>query len=113
MSRLAGVAQVLALAPGVSRHGATLTALRSRGVDRETAAKTSLVLSLPVALGAAGLTAVRGRGLPPLLPAATAGVTAYAATKRARWSRNALVGSVVVRVGVAAAALAQERGRRA
>lgn len=51
----AGAAQVLALAPGVSRAGATLTALRLCRVDRAAAQRFSLLMSLPVTAGAAGL----------------------------------------------------------
>ena len=52
----AALAQVLALAPGVSRFGATLTALRLLQVDRAAAQRFSLLMSLPVTAGAAGLT---------------------------------------------------------
>ena len=55
----AGLAQVAALVPGVSRSGATLTALRLAGVDRQAAARFTLLLSLPVTAGAAGLTLAR------------------------------------------------------
>lgn len=107
----AALAQVVALVPGVSRQGAVLTALRASGVDRAAAARTSLVMSLPVSLGAAGLTAVRGRALPPLVPALAAAATAYAAARRARWTGNSTKAAVVVRMGVAAAAVAQDRRR--
>jgi undecaprenyl-diphosphatase len=55
----AAVAQVAALVPGVSRTGATLTALRLRRVDRAAAQRFSLLMSLPVTAGAAGLTLLR------------------------------------------------------
>jgi undecaprenyl-diphosphatase len=42
-----GVAQSLALIPGVSRSGATLTAALFRGMERETAARFSFLLGLP------------------------------------------------------------------
>jgi undecaprenyl-diphosphatase len=58
----AGLAQVAALVPGVSRSGATLTALRLAGVDRQAAARFTLLLSLPVTAGAAGLTLARTPG---------------------------------------------------
>ncbi|MCW2725711.1 MAG: putative bacitracin resistance protein, partial [Frankiales bacterium] len=44
----AAVAQVAALAPGVSRSGAALTALRGLGVRRAEAQRFSLLMSLPV-----------------------------------------------------------------
>ncbi len=55
----AGLAQVVALVPGVSRSGATLTALRLAGVEREAARRFTLLLSLPVTAGAAVLTLSR------------------------------------------------------
>ncbi len=61
-----GVAQALALQPGVSRSGVTITAARAMGFDRETAARFSFLLSLPIIAGAAlykGLE-VAGDGLP-------------------------------------------------
>ncbi len=48
-----GMAQTLALIPGVSRSGATLTAALSRNFKRESAARFSLLLSMPAILGAA------------------------------------------------------------
>lgn len=47
-----GVAQALALQPGVSRSGVTLTAARGLGLDREAAARISFLLSLPIIAGA-------------------------------------------------------------
>jgi undecaprenyl-diphosphatase len=47
-----GVAQAVALQPGVSRSGVTITAARAMGFDRETAARFSFLLSLPVIAGA-------------------------------------------------------------
>lgn len=57
---LIGVAQALALAPGVSRSGITMTAALLLGLSRSTAARFSLLLSIPTtaaagALGAADL----------------------------------------------------------
>jgi len=47
-----GVAQVLALNPGTSRSGITITAGRFLGFDRDTAARISFLMSLPVTGGA-------------------------------------------------------------
>ena len=47
-----GAAQALALQPGVSRSGVTMTAARAIGLDRESAARFSFLLSLPVIFGA-------------------------------------------------------------
>lgn len=49
-----GLAQVLALIPGVSRSGATISSGMLTGLDRGTAARFSFLLSLP-AVAAAGL----------------------------------------------------------
>ncbi|HET9323949.1 MAG TPA: undecaprenyl-diphosphatase UppP [Gaiellaceae bacterium] len=47
-----GVAQSLALAPGVSRSGITITAGRFIGLDRDSAARLSFLLLIPTTLGA-------------------------------------------------------------
>jgi undecaprenyl-diphosphatase len=47
-----GAAQALALQPGVSRSGVTMTAARAIGLDRASAARFSFLLSLPVIFGA-------------------------------------------------------------
>jgi undecaprenyl-diphosphatase len=49
---LIGLAQVLALIPGVSRSGITITAARSYRLDRDSAARFSFLLLVPVVLGA-------------------------------------------------------------
>ncbi len=48
-----GLFQALALVPGVSRSGATLTAARGLGISRTSAAKVSFLLGCPVMLAAA------------------------------------------------------------
>ena len=48
-----GCAQVLALAPGVSRSGITMTAGLFRGLDRPAAARFSFLLSAPITVAAA------------------------------------------------------------
>jgi undecaprenyl-diphosphatase len=55
---LLGTAQALALQPGVSRSGVTITAARSMGLDRESAARFSFLLSLPIIAGAGAYKAV-------------------------------------------------------
>lgn len=62
-----GVAQALALVPGVSRNGATLAAARLRGFPRADANALSRHVALPVIGGATALKSVRlaRRGLPP------------------------------------------------
>ncbi len=49
-----GCSQALALIPGVSRSGATITTGLLRGFDRESAARFSFLMSLPITLGAVG-----------------------------------------------------------
>jgi undecaprenyl-diphosphatase len=50
---LIGLAQAVALIPGVSRSGATMTAGRATGLSREAAAKYSFMAALPIIAGAA------------------------------------------------------------
>ena len=50
---LIGLAQVLALVPGVSRSGSTMTAGRALGFDRQSAAVFSFLMSMPVTAAAA------------------------------------------------------------
>jgi len=49
----AGLAQGMAILPGLSRSGATISVLLAKGVDGETAARFSFLLSLPAVAGAA------------------------------------------------------------
>jgi len=51
-SLIIGFSQVLALMPGVSRSGITMTAGLFSGMTRETAARFSFLLSTPIILGA-------------------------------------------------------------
>jgi undecaprenyl-diphosphatase len=63
-----GLAQTLALAPGVSRSGVTISAARFLGLDREAAANVSFLLLVPITLGAVvwkGVTDVLLGDLPP------------------------------------------------
>ena len=52
-SVLSGVFQGIAVLPGVSRSGATITALSLVGVDKKEAADFSFLMSIPVILGSA------------------------------------------------------------
>ena len=49
---LIGCAQAVAVFPGISRSGSTITATMARGVNRENAAKFSFLMSVPAAVGA-------------------------------------------------------------
>jgi undecaprenyl-diphosphatase len=63
-----GVAQSLSLAPGVSRSGITISAARFLGLDRDSAARLSFLLLVPITLGAIvfkGVTDVLLADLPP------------------------------------------------
>jgi undecaprenyl-diphosphatase len=64
-----GLAQCLALMPGVSRSGVTITAARFMRLDRDSAARLSFLLLIPIVFGAAVLKGVKdillGNGLPP------------------------------------------------
>ena len=55
-----GLVQCIALIPGVSRSGATISAGLFRGLDRVTATRLSFFLAIP-ALTAAGLFELEGR----------------------------------------------------
>ncbi len=55
---LLGAAQALALQPGVSRSGVTITVARAMGLDRPSAARFSFLLSLPIIAGAGAYKAV-------------------------------------------------------
>ena len=48
-----GIMQAVAIVPGVSRSGATLSGALSRGLNRDFAARFSFLLSIPAILGAA------------------------------------------------------------
>ena len=56
---LVGIAQALALAPGVSRSGITITAGRLFRLDRDAAARLSFLLLVPTVLGAVLLKGVK------------------------------------------------------
>jgi undecaprenyl-diphosphatase len=74
-----GLAQALALAPGVSRSGAVLAAARARGFARADSLSLARCTALPVILGASALKAlrlVRGGAPPGLGPALCAGAGA-------------------------------------
>ena len=90
-----GLAQVLSLAPGVSRSGITITAGRFLSLDRDTAARVSFLLLAPVTAGAVvfkGIEALReglpdGVAGPMIVGTIAAAVSGYAAI----WGLLALV----------------------
>jgi undecaprenyl-diphosphatase len=81
---LIGLAQVLALVPGVSRSGSTMTAGRALKLDRQSAAVFSFLMSMPVTAAAALLKVpdlLRTEGITPTLIAGviSAGVSSWLA----------------------------------
>ena len=108
-----GLAQVLALVPGTSRSGVTISAGMLGGLDRRTAARFSFLLSLPAVAAAGLLEAWQERhgilGSPDGIAAAVAGTVAAAVVGYAaiRWLL-AMLGShtlwpfIAYRLGLAA-----------
>ncbi|MFH1539019.1 MAG: undecaprenyl-diphosphate phosphatase [bacterium] len=83
---LIGCAQALAIAPGISRSGATIVAALLLGAGREEATRFSFLLSIPAILGAAALGAkdlsaaeVSGLALPVAVGCAAAFAAGIAA----------------------------------
>jgi undecaprenyl-diphosphatase len=85
-----GVAQALALAPGVSRSGVTLSALRGLRINREEAVRYAFLLTIPLIGGSAaykGLKVGSNGGLPAgtsgafLIGTVTALVSGYLAAR--------------------------------
>lgn len=110
-----GVAQAVAIIPGISRSGSTIVAGLVVGLRREDAVKFSFLLSLPAILGAALLELrhlpATAEGLSPLLAAAgfaLAAATGYLAIMVVlRWTREGRLWQFgVYCLGLAALALA-------
>ena len=84
-----GFAQVLAVFPGASRSGTTISAGMARGLDRPPAARFAFLMSIPVMLAAGGyqsldLLKMSGLGailLPLLVGFVTAGIVGWLAIK--------------------------------
>lgn len=72
-----GIAQALALIPGVSRSGVTITAGRATGLDRVSAARFSFLLATPITFGA-GLLELRHLSHDISIAALAAGVVTAA-----------------------------------
>lgn len=90
-----GVAQVLALNPGTSRSGITITAARLSGFSREAAARLSFLMSVPIIAGAVFFKLAKlvrdgipdGLFMPMLVGIAVAGISGWLAM----WSMIRLV----------------------
>ncbi|HEX7126364.1 MAG TPA: undecaprenyl-diphosphate phosphatase, partial [Thermodesulfobacteriota bacterium] len=80
-----GLAQAVALVPGVSRSGATITAALALGASRDAAARFSFLLSAPIVFGAGllevGEMARVGIDLPFLVGVATSALVGYLAIR--------------------------------
>jgi len=121
---LLGLAQATALAPGVSRNGATLTVARLRRLDRPAASRLSRHAALPIIAGAGVLKSVRlaRRGLPPALRApfaaglGAAAVSTLACRRLLGWTESAPsfapLGLYRVAFGGGALAVLRRSGRR-
>jgi len=117
-----GLAQAAALAPGVSRNGATLTVARARGFSRRDAQTLSWHAALGVIIGASALKGARiaREGVPPggrgVLAAGAA--SAFSSTlasarllRRGRLAERPLLPYSLYRCLLAAFVLARLRGR--
>ena len=82
-----GTAQVLALNPGTSRSGITMTAARYLGFDRDAAARASFLMAIPVTAGAVALKLFKlvgdgvpdGLGIPMVVGIVTSGISGWVA----------------------------------
>lgn len=92
---LVGAAQALALNPGTSRAGITMTAARRLGFDRTAAVRLSFLMSLPVIAGAVVLKVggLLADGMPDglLTPMLIGVVTSFVSGLGAVWGTIALV----------------------
>lgn len=77
---IVGLGQALALIPGVSRSGGTITTARLLGYDRDAAARASFLLAIPAVLasGFFQLFKTAGNGTLDLAPTLVAAVIAFA-----------------------------------
>ncbi len=84
---MVGAAQVLALNPGTSRSGITITAGRFLGFSRDAAARVSFLMSLPITAGAVAYKGLKlaidgiphGLAVPMLVGIITSGLTGWLA----------------------------------
>jgi undecaprenyl-diphosphatase len=117
-----GIAQAVALAPGVSRYGATLAVARARGFSPKAAQSLSWHAALPVVLGASAFETARlARRTPDGAVAALAGgaTAAFASTllsarllRRPERALRSLLPWALYRFGLAWLVLARTRRSR-
>ncbi len=77
-SIIIGLAQAAAIAPGLSRSGATISAGLMRGLDRELAARFSFLLAIPAILAAGVFEARKIYEAPEILPLILGAISAFA-----------------------------------
>ncbi len=94
-----GFAQALALIPGTSRSGITMTAALFLGLNRESAARFSFLLSIPVILGALTL-AMRDLGTTGLQADLAVLGAAFAVAAVAAWVCIRLFLAFIQRIGM-------------
>jgi undecaprenyl-diphosphatase len=110
-----GIGQALALVPGTSRSGITITTGRFEGLDRATAARFAFLLGIPITAGAGGLKALHlvRHGIPAadVGPLCAGLLTAFVSGWFAVWflvsylKRHSLTPFVVYRLVLAAVIL--------
>ncbi len=92
-----GLAQIFALIPGASRSGVTMTMARQLGYDRLSAARFSLLLSVPVIAGAGVLKGISlyrtSEGVDMLSLGLVAGLSFIFALLAIRWMMGWLAGA--------------------
>jgi undecaprenyl-diphosphatase len=113
---ITGCAQALALIPGTSRSGITITAGLLSGLDRATAARFSFLLGIPVTAAAGGVKALEllktGVSADERGPLAVALIAAFLSGWASVWflvnylQRNSLVPFVVYRIALGIVLLA-------
>ena len=111
-----GVSQLVALVPGVSRSGITLTTARALGVDRPAAARYAMMLLTPVVLGtglvqlavAAGEGELQRNLVPLIVGAAVAAVLGALVVRALLWfvARRSLMFFAGYRIALGTATLA-------
>jgi undecaprenyl-diphosphatase len=110
---LMGSGQALALQPGVSRSGVTITTGRWLGLSRDGAARVAFLMSLPITFGALVFKAVDVGGVPEGFEAQFAwgivasGITGYAAVWGTLWlvRTHTFLPFVIYRVALGSAVL--------
>jgi undecaprenyl-diphosphatase len=84
---IVGAAQALSLNPGTSRSGITMTAARQVGYDRDSAARLSFLMAIPVTAGAVAVKMAKlagdgipdGLGVPMVVGIVTSGISGWLA----------------------------------